>query len=66
MPKSVKGKLIAIVFVVGLLGVGYAAGQYYLHGIYQRQVEVGYRRALGNSAATWMKLLKRWAVPGWR
>ncbi|HHT90041.1 MAG: germination protein YpeB [Bacillota bacterium] len=47
MPKSVKGKLIAIVFVVGLLGVGYAAGQYYLHGIYQRQVEVGYRRALG-------------------
>lgn len=47
MPDGLKRKLIAIVFAIGLLGVGFASGQYYLHQMYQRQVEVSYRRALG-------------------
>ncbi len=47
MPVGLKRKLIAIVFAIALLGVGFASGQYYLHRMYQRQVEVSYRRALG-------------------
>ncbi|HHT68398.1 MAG TPA: hypothetical protein GXZ85_03965 [Firmicutes bacterium] len=47
MPKGWTRKIITIVFVVALLALGFAGGQYYLHRIYQRQVEVGYRRALG-------------------
>lgn len=47
MPTGLKRKLIAIAFAIVLLGVGFASGQYYLHRMYQRQVEVSYRRALG-------------------
>ncbi|NLL42794.1 MAG: hypothetical protein GX251_05600 [Firmicutes bacterium] len=47
MPKGWKRKLTAILFAIGLLGVGFVVGQYYLHRLYQRQVEVSYRRALG-------------------
>ncbi len=46
MPKGLMKKLIAIFFAAALLGMGFAGGQYYLHRLYQRQVEVGYRRAL--------------------
>ena len=47
MPKGLIRKLITILFAIGLLGVGFAGGQYYLQRMYERQVEVGYRRALG-------------------
>ncbi len=47
MSKGLIRKLIAILFAIGLLGMGFAGGQYYLHRMYQRQVEVSYRRALG-------------------
>ncbi|HKM43482.1 MAG TPA: PepSY1/2 domain-containing protein [Limnochordia bacterium] len=46
MLKWLKKGFIAILFAVALLGVGFAGGQYYLHRLYQRQVEVSYRRAL--------------------
>lgn len=47
MPKGWKRKITAILFAAVLLGVGFVGGQYYLHRLYQRQVEVSYRRALG-------------------
>jgi spore germination protein len=47
MSKGWKRKLIAILFAIGFLSVGFAGGQYYLQQIYERQVELGYRRALG-------------------
>lgn len=46
MPKGFKEKLIAIVFAISLLSVGFAGGRSYVHGLYQRQVELSYRRAL--------------------
>ncbi|NLL49050.1 MAG: hypothetical protein GX249_10745 [Firmicutes bacterium] len=46
MSEGFKKGLISILFAFTLLGVGFAGGQYYLQRLYQRQVEVGYRRAL--------------------
>ncbi|HHY15115.1 MAG TPA: hypothetical protein GX521_03465 [Firmicutes bacterium] len=39
-------RLIVIVFAISLVAVGFAAGQSYLAGLYRRQAEMGYRRAL--------------------
>ena len=50
MAKSIRTKLTAIIFALLLIGVGFAAGQYYLNRTYQRQVEAAYRRALGELA----------------
>lgn len=47
MGKGLRSKLIRIFFAASLLGVGFVSGQFYLGRIYQRQVEVSYRRALG-------------------
>ncbi|NMB02104.1 MAG: hypothetical protein GX971_11420 [Firmicutes bacterium] len=46
MGKGLRQKLISIIFALVLIGVGFVAGQYYLHRAYQTQVEAGYRRAL--------------------
>src|SRR5690554_4752520 len=46
MDKTLKSKLIVILFAIILLGVGFVGGQYYLNVMYQRQVEASYRRAL--------------------
>lgn len=56
MPKSLTTKFIAIIFAICLLGVGFASGQYYLHRMYQRQVEVGYRRALAEFGTHFQEL----------
>ena len=56
MPKGLTRKLIAILFAIGLLGVGFAGGQYYLQRMYERQVEVGYRRALGEFGTHFEKI----------
>lgn len=47
---KVRVKLIKIFFALVLLIVGFAGGQHYLHKVYERQIEVGYRRALSEFA----------------
>jgi len=53
---SVRRHLTAIVFAVLLVGVGFAAGQYYLQRLYQVQVESAYRRALSELATHFQEL----------
>lgn len=56
MSPAAKSRLTAIVFALLFLGVGYAAGQYFLKQAYQRQVEAAYRRALSELATHFQEL----------
>ncbi|MDD3783259.1 MAG: germination protein YpeB, partial [Limnochordia bacterium] len=56
MAGTLRRKLTAIIFALLLLGVGFAAGQYYLNRTYQAQVEAAYRRALGELATHFQQL----------
>ena len=56
MSASAKRRLTAIIFAVLFLGVGFAAGQYYLQRTYERQVEAAYRRALSELATHFQEL----------
>ncbi|MCK9524907.1 MAG: germination protein YpeB [Limnochordia bacterium] len=56
MPEGLKQRFIAILFALALLGVGFSGGQYYLHRLYQRQVEVSYRRALSEFGTHFRKI----------
>lgn len=56
MARDLKHKLTGIIFALLLLGVGFAAGQYYLHRTYQVQVEAAYRRALSELGTHFQEL----------
>jgi len=66
MAGTLRRKLTAIIFALLLLGVGFAAGQYYLNRTYQAQVEAAYRRALGELATHFQQLAGNWGGPAWR
>lgn len=46
MTNNLKHRVTRIFFALVLIGLGFVAGQYYLHRTLQTQVEAGYRRAL--------------------
>ena len=50
MVKGLSYKLTRILFAIVLLGMGFMGGQIYLNRVYQRQVEISYRRALSEFA----------------
>ncbi|NLM42337.1 MAG: hypothetical protein GX199_08555 [Firmicutes bacterium] len=56
MSAPFRRRLTGIIFAVLLLGVGFAAGQYYLQRTYQTQVEAAYRRALSELATHFQEL----------
>lgn len=64
LTKGFRVKVTRIIFAVFLLGVGFAGGQLYLNQVYQRQVELGYRRALSEFATHFQALETEMGLAG--
>lgn len=56
MKRQFKRIVFYTIFVLLLLTVGFATGQYYLQRVYERQIEQSYRRALSEFASHFQEL----------
>lgn len=56
MKRQIRRIISYTFFVLFLLTVGFVVGQYYFHGVYERQIEQSYRRALSEFASHFQEL----------